>query len=338
MDAANHDLNVFPTDEDRRLLALLDDLPLEARPWRTLAQEVGRSEADVLAKVREWSRGGIFRFLRPFFNAQRMGYQSTLIAGQIDREGVDEVGNAIAESPYVSHDFLRTGGDFNLWFTLTCPMKGPTIPQTIQELGTRMGVSFRRFDTVRHFKISFRNLMSGTQKAAGEERLDEPAEVPEDVLRRAIDAVQCDFPLTDRPFAALAEGNAMSEVELLQALRFLKHRKILRRLGVVLNFKCLGINQNVMCVWDAPEKILGAFGQAAAGHPRVSHCYQRTHYPDWPWKIYTVIHGRDADECLRLIDEIGEGFPSVRRLALWTTREYKQSPIRYDVAKVHLAP
>jgi siroheme decarboxylase len=326
---------MLTTEDDRRLLARLDDLPLVSRPWAVLAGEAKISESCLLDKLNEWSGRGAFRFTRAFFNSERLGYKSTLLAGAIDPGRADQVAGRISLSPFVSHNFLRTGAALNLWFTLTCPVKGPTLEETVPALESEIGVAIRRFDTVRHFKISFKALMQD-----GPDDRQELPEPPEDLsdaeLIRAIDILQADFPLIERPFLSLAHGTDLSEDRLIGAARILKYRRVLRRVGVVWNLPGIDVHQNVMCLWDAPESEFQILAQTAAGHPRISHCYQRIHYSDWPWKLYTVVHGRDRDDCLKIIDEIGRYVPAARHLELWTSREYKQFPVRYDPAKIVL--
>ncbi len=327
---------LLPDERDKCLMAFLDDIPLVPTPWASLADQAGCSEGELLEKLRSWSSAGIFKQFRGLWNNSHLGYASSLLAVEANSDRVDELGNAIAQCPFVSHDFLRSGGRFNLWFTLTCPKKGPTLAQTLQSLQEVLKIDIRRFDTVRHFKISFKGLF---QLTSGTNKVPEMApqkQLPDAVLLQTIGILQNDLPLTPRPFAELGEQSGLSEDDLVESLRILKNRRILRRIGAIWNFKAIQMQQNVMCAWDIPEEQAEAFGRHAGNHPRVSHCYQRTHFPDWPWKIYTVIHGRDRAECLNLIQELAGGFPDARPLPLWTEKEYKQSPIRYDPEKITL--
>ncbi|MFA5865336.1 MAG: hypothetical protein WC975_11695 [Phycisphaerae bacterium] len=322
------------TEQDRRLMALLDDLPLVAKPWDALATETTSTETAVLHKLKTWSDAGYFRYFRALFNSEKIGFKSTLSAIATPDDQADSLAAVISESPFVSHNFLRTGAQFNLWFTLTCPVKGPTLEETIDTLRRNLNVVIRRFDTIRYFKISFKTLFQDGHKPSWLEQPPPTIDLPDDILIQTISLLQNDLPLIERPFLSLAKKGNLTEDQLLEAARLLKHRKILRRLGTIWNLHAIHETQNVMCAWDAPAEQLEPFGRHAANNPRISHCYQRVNYPDWPWKIYTVIHGKDRQDCLSLIDQIGAGFPDVRHIKLWTAKEYKQLPVTFDPAKI----
>ena len=48
-----------------------------------------------------------------------------------------------------------------------------------------------------------------------------------------------------------------------------------------------------------------ACGAAAARHPNISHCYYRpSSAPDWPYELYTMVHGRSREECQQVIADV----------------------------------
>ena len=46
-------------------------------------------------------------------------------------------------------------------------------------------------------------------------------------------------------------------------------------------------------------------GQMAAVRG-ISHCYQRPTYPDWPYSVFTMAHGRSKEECDAILDPIAD--------------------------------
>ncbi|MCK7496184.1 MAG: hypothetical protein MZW92_38560 [Comamonadaceae bacterium] len=38
-------------------------------------------------------------------------------------------------------------------------------------------------------------------------------------------------------------------------------------------------------------------GRVMASFKGVSHCYRRPTYPDWPYSVFTMVHGQDAKGC-----------------------------------------
>jgi len=329
-----NDLTPGMPEADRRLMGLLQDLPLTAEPWRMVAQRADIDQPSLLNKLAQWRTTSRLRHVRAFFNTRRLGCRSTLAAAAVRPDQADRLAALITARPEVSHNSLREGADLNLWFTLTCPPAGPTPDQVLTELSQAIAQPIRAFDATKHYKISFDGLFPASD--------DWPTPSPPKrtppiaQLRTALALLQDDLPLCPQPFAELAKQNGMTQDDLLQAAIILKHHGLIRRIGALWNFAKLTANRNVMTLWNAPADRLDALGRHLAECPRVSHCYQRRTHTDWPWPIYAMLHGAGRDDCLRQIDELAAPFTDAEHLELWTVREYKQSPVRLDADKIDL--
>lgn len=324
------------SEQDQRFLAVLDDLPIVPKPWDVIAQELDRAKDELLDRLARWFDADGVRHLRAMFNSRKIGYEATLIGMAVGGDEADRIAEQIAAMATVSHNFLREGCKYNLWFTLTCPPKNPSLVEAIDEIKNRFQKPLIRLDTTEYFKISFSSVFHRGPKPSWTQQPSPAKEMPREVLLRAIDVLQTDLPLLDRPFEAIAADSGLTESQLIDAALTLKHHGIIRRVGAVLNLPNLTQIQNVMCVWDLPEHQVDAFARKAADHPRISHCYRRNVYPDWPWKLYTVIHGRDRDDCMQIIADLAQNVPEAKHMPLWTRKEYKQTPVRYDPEKIVL--
>ena len=119
-----------------------------------------------------------------------------------------------------------------------------------------------------------------------------------------IRVVQEDLPLESRPFRAQGELIGISEDELLGLLATFKERKWMRRFAAVMNHRSAGFKANAMGVWAVPDDELGEIGPRMAGFSLVSHCYRRPTYDDWPYSVFTMVHGKNARECEQTIAAI----------------------------------
>ena len=148
--------------------------------------------------------------------------------------------------------------------------------------------------------------------------------------RAVLRAVQGDLPDTLTPFADIAAAAGISEADVLALLTRLCGDGAIRRFGASIKHQKTGWNANVMVVWQAAEDEADALGRAAAAHDRVSHCYFRpSPAADWPYTLYTMIHGRSRDECLRTVDELrASGLPPVYAM-LESLKELKKISMTY---------
>lgn len=98
----------------------------------------------------------------------------------------------------------------------------------------------------------------------------------DDINRRIIDALQGDFPLVDRPYAAAAAFLGISEDELLQRLQQMLERRVLTRFGPMFQIERMG-GAFVLAAMAVPEDDWGRVLAAVNALPEVAHNYRRTH-------------------------------------------------------------
>ena len=69
--------------------------------------------------------------------------------------------------------------------------------------------------------------------------------------------------------------------------------------------------------------------QKMIGFVEVSHCYERPTFPDWPYNIYTMIHGKSEEECEKTIKEIADAINSPQHVRLYSAQELKKTSMQY---------
>lgn len=140
------------------------------------------------------------------------------------------------------------------------------------------------------------------------------------------------LPLDSRPYRALGLAVGMDEAEVIERLSALTEAGVIRRLGVIVRHHELGYQANAMVVWDIPDTEVAGVGALLGACPEVSLCYRRPRrLPDWPYNLFTMVHGHDRAQVEALIAELAkrEGVGHYRREALFSTRRFKQCGARY---------
>ena len=125
-------------------------------------------------------------------------------------------------------------------------------------------------------------------------------------------------------------GYAVEDV--LAAVERLLESGCLKRIGCVINHVVTGFDANCMVVWDVPDEELDERGQLVGGLPSVTLCYHRPRRPerDWPYNLFTMIHGRDPDAVDAKIDELAAEYLPVDHERLYSTATLKQTGARYE--------
>ncbi|MCJ2562779.1 MAG: Lrp/AsnC family transcriptional regulator [Candidatus Thermoplasmatota archaeon] len=133
------------------LRTLQEGLPLSTRPFRAIAERLGRTEEEVISGIRDMTESGTIRKLGAVLNPRRMGYVSVLAAASIPDENVEETAAVISEYRGVTHNYLREG-DPNMWFTLIEPDL-ETLESHLTDIEKNIGVRVIRMPATKLFKI-----------------------------------------------------------------------------------------------------------------------------------------------------------------------------------------
>jgi siroheme decarboxylase len=333
------DGSAIPLDEtDKRLMNLLQSrFPLDAEPFAVVAELAELELDDLLARTQRLLDGRIIREITPIFDTRALGYDSMLVAAKVDSENPQRAARMVNAHPGVSHNYLRTH-DFNLWFTIATPpdsklgLKG-SIEALMEETGA---ISMRELPTLTLFKINMNlEMEGGTDALAAAVEAAPPRELepqPYDATDEAIiKALQGPMKATERPYDAAASEVGMSTDQLLDHLRGMVDRKILRRVAAILYHRRAGFSANGMGVWKVPEDQILEVGGIMAATRGVSHCYQRPTYDDWPYSVFTMAHGRSKEECDAVLDSIAEkcDMGPDDRSTLYSSTEYKKIRLHY---------
>ena len=147
--------------------------------------------------------------------------------------------------------------------------------------------------------------------------------------KKIIRLLQGEFPLVAEPYKMLAEKIGITEEDLLARIASMREEKKIRKVGAVLRHREVGFTANALCVWDVPDAQMDEVAHHMAEHPRVSHCYDRNRTPDWPYNLYTMIHGYSREECEVIAAELAATAGIEERCMLYTKKEWKKASMRY---------
>ena len=141
--------------------------------------------------------------------------------------------------------------------------------------------------------------------------------------------MQEDLPAVEEPFRPMAERLGYDQDELFAHADDLKRRGFYRRFAAILYHRRAGFHANAMGVWVVPPDKVDEIGPRMAGFAAVSHCCHRPTYPDWPFSIFTMVHGRSAEQCEEILAAISSATAISDYRSLYSTREYKKTRTRY---------
>ncbi len=317
--------------QDTLLYQMQNAFPMTDRPFKVIADELGTTEAKVLATVGQLKNEKIIRQTSAIFDTKRLGYTSSLVAFKVAEPDIDRAAEIINAHPGVSHNYLRNH-DYNIWFTMAvAPDSRLGLEKTIAILREQTGAEDAIIlPTLKMFKISVK--MDTTGKRAKKEKVKKAAHKALDLTPRHIEVIQelqKDIPVTSEPFREATRRLGMTYEEFFAIAHELKDAGVMRRFATILNHRRAGFSANAMSVWSVPEAEGEKYGKMLAEFSAVSHCYLRPSYPGWPYNLFAMVHARTQEACDTLIEEMAAETGLTEYSKLYSTREFKKQRLVY---------
>jgi DNA-binding Lrp family transcriptional regulator len=305
--------------------------PLVERPFGTIGEELGISEDEVIAILQEEKRNNIIRQTSAIFDTKRLGYRSSLVAFKIPKEKIDAAVEIINSHPGISHNYERNH-EFNIWFTLAvAPDSRLGIEKTLEILARLTEADdYIMLPTLKLFKISVKLDTTGKDDKKEKVKKVRHKEIELTPLHhRIIQKAQYDIEITSEPFKKIIDELDIDYETFFSILIELQDAGIMRRFASILNHRKAGFNANAMVVWDVDEEKGEAIGEKAAAFSAVSHCYLRPKYANWPYNLFTMVHGKTTEETNGIIEEMAKEIDAKSYMPLYSSREFKKVRIEY---------
>lgn len=305
--------------------------PLVERPFKNIAGELGISEDEVIAILQQEKRDNIIRQTSAIFDTKRLGYRSSLVAFKIPEEKIDAAVEIINSHPGISHNYERNH-EFNIWFTLAVPPDSRLgIEKTLEILSKLTEADdYIMLPTLKLFKISVKLNTTGKDEKKEKVKKVRHKEIELTPLHhRVIQKAQYDIEITSEPFKKIINELDIDYETFFSILIELQDAGIMRRFASILNHRKAGFNANAMVVWDVDEEKGEAIGEKAAAFSAVSHCYLRPKYANWPYNLFTMVHGKTTEETNGIIEEMAKEIDAKSFMPLYSSREFKKVRIEY---------
>ena len=138
---------------DRDILnRIQSDFPITPRPYRTVGEDLGLSEREVLKRISRLKAFGIIRRIGGNFSPEKLGFVSTLCAAKVPEDKISQFAEVVNRYPGVTHNYLREN-TFNIWFTFIAPSMDE-ITASLEQIAAKTGVTdILNLPATRVFKI-----------------------------------------------------------------------------------------------------------------------------------------------------------------------------------------
>jgi len=140
----------------------------------------------------------------------------------------------------------------------------------------------------------------------------------DDIDKAILNRIQSDFPIASRPFLAVAEELNLTEKEVLERIRRLKDRGIIRRIGANFVPNKLGY-VSTLCAAKVPQDKIDSFAEVVNRYDGVTHNYLREN----SFNVWFTFIAPSMQEIKQHLEEIAQQTGISEILNLPATRVFK---------------
>jgi DNA-binding Lrp family transcriptional regulator len=127
-------------DTDKAILnRIQSNFPITTHPFRTIAEDLGLDETDVIRRVMDLKTNHIIRRIGGNFFPEKLGFVSTLCAAKVPKDRIDHFARVVNRFPGVTHNYVRDN-TFNVWFTFIAPSMAD-IEKSLHQISDETGVT-----------------------------------------------------------------------------------------------------------------------------------------------------------------------------------------------------
>lgn len=106
--------------EKKILNYIQNNFPIVHRPFKTIADEIGITEDEIIGYVKKFYNERLIRRFGAVFNSSKLDCKSTLVAIKVADKNADKVAAKINKYDEVTHNYHRQH-EYNIWLTITAP-------------------------------------------------------------------------------------------------------------------------------------------------------------------------------------------------------------------------
>jgi len=336
-------------DRDTAVInAFQGGFPIVEHPYEPAAEAlhergIEMSAGELFERVCELDEEGVLSRFGALIDAEAIGGTATLVALHAPEERFEEIADTVNGFHEVAHNYEREHPHLNMWFVLSVAAD-EDVEDVLARIEDATGQKTYNLPKQQEFRVEAKFPVDGPLReesvdlshlGPAPERTDRDSLTPAE--RDLILEIQGGLPMTETPYADVAEALGADTDAVLRTLRRFNAEGKVRRVGLVPNHYALGYSENGMTVWNVPDELVEDVGKAVSAMDFVTHCYERPrHEGVWPYNFFAMTHGRDEAESEARIEQVRETmaeFFDVEEAdwdTLFSTRILKKTGIRLD--------
>lgn len=151
-----------------------------------------------------------------------------------------------------------------------------------------------------------------------------------EIDRAILRITQDGIPLVKEPFEEIAKEIGISHAEVITRLKRLISNGIIKRLGISVNQRKVGLVANAVVAWKVPQEQVESVGNMLSAYKEITHCYERITIPGkWEHNLFTVIHGYNRESVEEVAKRLAEAVGIEEYLVMFSKEQFKRTSVMH---------
>ncbi|MFP3201782.1 MAG: Lrp/AsnC family transcriptional regulator [Sulfolobus sp.] len=283
---------------DEKTLKLIMELeynfPFSERPFQIIAERLGLREEEIVYKVKELIDNEVVKRIGMYVSFRAKGMESALVAAQISLDNLEKFRKIALEIKELTHNYIRNHPKYNVWYVIKAENReklNENIKKLMDEVNCKDYVILYSKKSLKlSVKYDVIRGISYSENTEIHERIPTAEElgIPKELLK------ELSYPLTvsERPFSKIAEKFNMSESELVELIKELYEKGVIKDYGATVNGEKVGITENAMMLINSDD-IESSCYSLAKDLREATHVVLRESDKRWDYLCYAMIHARN---------------------------------------------
>jgi DNA-binding Lrp family transcriptional regulator len=283
---------------DEKTLKLIMELeynfPFSERPFQIIAERLGLREEEIVYKVKELIDNEVVKRIGMYVSFRAKGMESALVAAQISLDNLEKFRKIALGIKELTHNYIRNHPKYNVWYVIKAENReklNENIKKLMDEVNCKDYVILYSKKSLKlSVKYDVIRGISYSENTEIHERIPTAEElgIPKELLK------ELSYPLTvsERPFSKIAEKFNMSESELVELIKELYEKGVIKDYGATVNGEKIGITENAMMLINSDD-IESSCYSLAKDLREATHVVLRESDKRWDYLCYAMIHARN---------------------------------------------
>jgi len=277
---------------DKKLIMELEyHFPCNETPFSEIASRLNLKEDEVIKRVKELIDNEVIKRVGMYVNFRAKGMEGALVAAEIPEENLEKYRKITLGIKELTHNYIRNHPKYNVWFVLKAENKEKLRENVEKILKESEGKDYVILYSKKNLKLSVKyDIIRGVSYSEPEEIHEkvptaEELGIPKELLKDLSYPLQ----ITSRPFKKIAEKYNMRESELVELLKELKEKGVIKDYGATINGDRVGIKENAMMLLNSDD-IESSCYSLAKNLKEATHVVLREPDKKWDYLCYAMIH------------------------------------------------